>query len=197
MIFKMILGHKVAAAVSAVALGTTAVAAVDNVPFLQEEPAVVEVEAVEEPVDEEVDPVEPTELEAVEDVVEDEVIIEVADQDLADEQVVEDEVLPPENEDGEPYGDVLCDDAGNHGEYVAGVAKDDSIEGPRGRIVSQAAQTSCGKHADVDEDEEKEAELEEADELEEDHEDKDHEDNDGEPKEKSEKGKAKGKNKDA
>ncbi len=127
MIVQSLLGHKVAAAALALTLGgTSAAAATGNLPIVQD------------------DPVELTEDSTTD------VEIEVE----ADEAVSEDEpkekVLPPVNADGVEYGDVACSDAVNHGEYVSGVAKDDTIEGNRGEIVSQAAKTNCGK-ADKDE----------------------------------------------
>ena len=127
MIFQSIVGHKMAAAALALTLGgTSAAAATGNLPIVQD------------------DPVELTEDSTTE------VEIEVEADEAVSEDEPKDEVLPPVNADGVEYGDVACADAVNHGEYVSGVAKDDTIEGNRGEIVSQAAKTNCGK-ADKDE----------------------------------------------
>jgi hypothetical protein len=64
---------------------------------------------------------------------------------------------------GVPYGDVACADAENHGEYVSGVARDsrvDDADGNRGSIVSEAAQTDCGKTDDDDESDDDESDSE-------------------------------------
>ena len=163
MIIQTILAHKVAAVGAALVLGTTsvAVAATGNVPFLSDDDPVVEVveatgeEAAEEAPPETGEPVSDTDAdEATDEADRDGEGEETAGGEppaadgSADDVVAtgrEDEVLPPVNEEGEPYGDVPCEDARNHGDYVSGVARDDSIEGNRGEIVSQAAQTSCGK----------------------------------------------------
>ena len=143
MIIKTIIGHKVAAIAGALVLGTTTVAAASgNVPFVQDEPEVETAEVIEEAPEETGAAVTP-----------DVVIAQVEEIEAVEEietEIDESEVQPPMNEDGEAYGDVECDDAENHGEYVSGVAHDDSIEGNKGEIVSQAAKTSCGKDTDDD-----------------------------------------------
>ncbi len=122
MIVQSLLGHKVAAAALALTLGgTSTAAATGNLPIVQD------------------DPVELTEDSTTE------VEIEVETDEAVSEDEPKEEVLPPVNADGVEYGDVACADAVNHGEYVSGVAKDDTIEGNRGEIVSQAAKTNCGK----------------------------------------------------
>lgn len=127
MIVQALVGHKLAAATLALALGgTSAIAATGNLPIVQDDP-----------------------VERTEDTTTD-VEIEVEADEADSEKEPKEEVLPPVNADGVEYGDVACADARNHGEYVSGVAKDDSIEGNRGEVVSQAAKTNCGK-SDKDE----------------------------------------------
>jgi hypothetical protein len=158
-ILQTILGHKVASVAAALLLGTTtaAAAATGNIPFATDEEPAVEVETPEvQEAQEDAPPDEPTEDVTGEGPEEDGPPSDEAapvdeesvgeDRPVAEDDMPEqDEVLPPIGDDGEPYGDVDCDDAGNHGEYVSGVAKDESIDGNRGQIVSQAARTSCGK----------------------------------------------------
>ena len=126
MIVQSLLGHKVAAAALALTLGgTSAAAATGNLPIVQDDP----VELTEDT---------KTDIE-----------IELEVEEIDSENEPKEEVLPPLNAIGEEYGDVDCDTAVNHGEYVSSVAKDDTITGNRGEIVSQAAKTNCGK-ADKD-----------------------------------------------
>lgn len=121
MIVQSLISHKVAAAALAVALGgTSAAAATGNLPIVQDDP-----------------------VELTDDTTDIEIEIEADENESANEP--KEEVLPPVNADGVEYGDVACADAKNHGQYVSGVAKDDTIEGNRGEIVSQAAKTNCGK----------------------------------------------------
>lgn len=155
-ILKTIFGHKVAAAAAAMALGSTGVAAASgNVAFLVEEEVPAQTEVVAE-----------VELESTEQVAVQIEVVEDEQVELEEDPAIieDDEVLPPTNE-GEPYGDVVCDDAENHGHYVSGVARDRSIESPRGQIISQAAQTDCGKSDDEDDDVDEREELDETDEL--------------------------------
>ncbi len=136
MIVQSILGHKVAAAALALALGgTSAVAATGNLPTALDDPVELTDDSAEEMDDK---TKEPDEIESATD---DDIEVEIAGNGEDDK----DEVLPPADNDGVEYGDVACDDAKNHGEYVSGVAQDDTIEGNRGAIVSQAAKTDCGK----------------------------------------------------
>lgn len=140
MIVQSILGHKVAAAALALALGgTSAAAATGNLSISMDETVELTDESLAELDD------------------------EVAELDESESKTGDDEaeILPPVNDEGVPYGDVACDDAKNHGEYVSGVAKDDTIEGNRGSIVSQAAKTDCGK-ADKEEKDAAKAERKEA-----------------------------------
>ncbi|NNF53838.1 MAG: hypothetical protein HKN03_05275 [Acidimicrobiales bacterium] len=140
MIVQSLVSHKVAAAALAIALGgTSAAAATGNLPIVQEDP----VELTE-------DTTSDSEIEADEN---------------ESENEPKEEVLPPVNAEGVEYGDVLCADAKNHGQYVSGVAKDDTIEGNRGEIVSQAAKTNCGKADKAEAKAERDAEKAERDEA--------------------------------
>jgi hypothetical protein len=151
LLLNLILGHKVAAAVVAITIGGTGAAAAGAVPFLEHEGVPVE----------EVDPDETTETIVADDepsadvTVQDEAAgaeeaegdTEDAVEDAPEVESEEARFEPPVDEDGDPYGDVDCDEARNHGEYVSSVAHDDSIPGPRGRVISQAARTDCGRDA--------------------------------------------------
>ncbi len=156
MIIKTLVAHKVGIALGASVLGysTVAAAATGVIPVGVDADSTEIAAAVEEEV-------------AVDDTILDELIVEEnpgepddsdaneTDADETDagetdesEESDESEVLPPVQDDGTPYGDVACDDAVNHGEYVSSVAKDDDIKDNKGSIVSQAAKTSCGKSDD-------------------------------------------------
>ena len=59
----------------------------------------------------------------------------------------EDEVVEPLVIEDEPVGEEPdpCEDAANHGEYVSGVAHDTPPGPGKGQVVSEAAQSDCGK----------------------------------------------------
>jgi hypothetical protein len=200
-IIQTILGHKVAAIGAVLVLGTTtaAAAATGNVPFVQEDEPAVEVQATddEEEAEEAEDEVG-TDSDAEAPAVEEET--EAEDDSTDDAPIAEDEgssdddngqkeeVLPPVDDEGNPYGLVLCEEAVNHGEYVSGVAHDNTIKGNRGQIVSQAARTSCGKDDGpgepeaAEEEETKEADADDDAKSEEDREAEGHDDADDDHK---------------
>lgn len=208
MIIQTILGHKVAAIGAALILGTTtAAAATGTVPFVQDEDPAVDVEAIVE------EETEETESETGGDGEGDTGSEEAPAEDATDEgddaageespaeeegsgdedgeddgdADAKDEVLPPVNEDEGPYLPELCEEAENHGEYVSGVARDDSIEGNRGEIVSQEARGTCGKGAE--ETETPETDVEEDDDAEDEADDKvDDADDDADDGERAERG---------
>lgn len=218
MIIQTILGHKVAAVGAALVLGTTtAAAATGNVPLIQDEDPAVEVEAIVEEEIEEGD----SDSDVEDDTGSDEAPAEDATDDDADtageeppaeeegseedeegseaddgDADAKEEVLPPENENGEPYNPELCRNAENHGEYVSGVAGDDSIEGNRGEIVSQEARGTCGKGAEQTEAPETDVEADDdaEDEADDKVDDADDDADDGERAERAERGNGNGNN---
>lgn len=138
MLIRLAFAHKLATVAGAGLLGTaTAAAAISaDLPLIDPEPDPVEI--VEEGVE------EPLVLDTVSDGADPssdagEIDVEAATDDVAGFE-------PPVDADGVPYGDGC--DAGNHGDYVSSVARDERLRGAgKGSIVSQAARTECGKAA--------------------------------------------------
>ncbi len=148
MIVKLLLANKLAslAGTAAVVTATSAAAVTGNLPVVQAEPvedvsALVETDTTDgsdTTVTVTVDGSDTTETTDGSDTT-----------DTSDGDALElDENGIPVLSDGSAYGEVGCD--GTHGDYVSSVAQDDDIEGPRGRIVSEAARSSCGKDDDSD-----------------------------------------------
>ena len=142
MLPQLAIANKLAALAGASLIGTATAAAAISGGFSTDVPEAETVEVIEE-----IEIVQEFELEIKDETDDDSKVGELDEEES-------DEVLPPFNEDANRfYGDVLCEDAENHGEYVSGVAKDELPDGVRrGEIVSQAAKTECGKKDKSDDD---------------------------------------------
>ncbi len=158
MIGKLLLANKLAslAGTAAVVTATSAAAVTGNLPVVQAEPvedvsALVETDTTDTTDGSDTtvttDGSDTTETTDGSDTTETTDGSDTTDTSDGDELELDENGIPILS-DGSAYGEVGCD--GTHGDYVSSVAQDDDIEGPRGRIVSEAARSSCGKDDDAD-----------------------------------------------
>lgn len=155
MIGKLLLANKLAslAGTAAVVTATSAAAVTGNLPVVQAEPvedvsALVETDTTDgSDTTVTTDGSDTTETTDGSDTTETTDGSDTTDTSDGDELLLDGNGIPILS-DGSAYGEVGCD--GTHGDYVSSVAQDDDIEGPRGRIVSEAARSSCGKDDDAD-----------------------------------------------